>query len=64
MAGLTLDLGTFEVVRQGRKMDLNNACFYILKLLMEASPNPVSRKEMETALWGDLPPGSDVLRSH
>lgn len=61
---LTLDLGTFEVLRQGKKIDLNNACFSILKLLMEASPNIVSRQEMEHALWGDMPPGSDVLRSH
>ena len=36
----------------------------ILKLLMEASPNVVSRQDMEHALWGDMPPGSDVLRSH
>ncbi len=61
---LTMDLGTFEVIRQGRKVELNNTCISILKQLMEASPNVVSRKEMEHTLWGDMPPGSDVLRSH
>lgn len=63
-ADLTMDLGTLEVTRQGRRIDLNNTCISILKLLMEASPNVVSRKDLETALWGDMPPGSDVLRSH
>ena len=61
---LTMDLGTFEVIHQGRKVELNNTCISILKQLMEASPNVVSRKEMEHTLWGDMPPGSDVLRSH
>ena len=64
VADLTMDTGTFEVVRAEHKIVLNNACISILKLLMEACPNVVSRKEMEVALWGDMPPGSDVLRSH
>jgi DNA-binding response OmpR family regulator len=51
-------------LRQGEKIDLNNTCVAILKLLMEAAPNVVSRKELEHNLWGDMPPGSDVLRSH
>ena len=61
---LHLDLGSFEVTRKGQKIDLNNTSLSILKLLMEASPNVVSRQEMENSLWGDMPPGSDVLRSH
>ncbi|MCG8685371.1 MAG: response regulator transcription factor [Desulfobacterales bacterium] len=64
VADLTMDLGSFEVTRAGQKIILNNACISILKQLMEASPNVVSRQEMEHALWGDMPPGSDVLRSH
>lgn len=63
-AGLRIDLGTYEVTRDGSVIELNNTCTAILKMLMEASPNVVSRKEMETGLWGDMPPGSDVLRSH
>ncbi len=61
---LHMDLGTFEVFREGEKIDLNNTCTAILRLLMEAAPNVVSRKDMENHLWGDMPPGSDVLRSH
>ncbi len=63
-ADVKMDLGTFEVNRQGRKIELNNTCISILRLLMERSPNVVSRKELENHLWGDMPPGSDVLRSH
>ena len=61
---LHMDLGTFEVSRQGKKIDLNNTCISILQLLMESAPNVVSRKDLEHHLWGDMPPGSDVLRSH
>jgi len=31
---------------------------------MQASTNVVSRKEIEHALWSDMPPDSDALRSH
>jgi DNA-binding response OmpR family regulator len=61
---LRMDLGTFEITRQGEKIDLNNTCTAILKLLMESAPNVVSRQDLENHLWGDMPPGSDVLRSH
>lgn len=61
---LSLNLGTYEVVRDGRTIGLNNTCTKILKLLMDATPNIVTRKEIENNLWGDMPPGSDVLRSH
>jgi len=64
IADLQMDLGTFEVSRQGEKIELNNTCTSILKLLMESAPNVVSRKDLENHLWGDMPPGSDVLRSH
>ena len=64
IADLRMDLGTFEVSRQGEKIELNNTCTSILKLLMESAPNVVSRKDLENHLWGDMPPGSDVLRSH
>jgi len=64
IADLRMDLGTFEVSRQGEKIELNNTCTSILKLLMESAPNVVSRKDLENHLWGDIPPGSDVLRSH
>lgn len=61
---LSLDTGTFSVMRDGKPIELNKLCLSILKLLMKASPNVVQRQEMEHALWGDFPPGSDALRSH
>jgi len=64
ISDLQMDTGTWEVSRQGEIIPLNNTCLAILKLLMEASPNVVSRQEIENSLWGDMPPGSDVLRSH
>jgi DNA-binding response OmpR family regulator len=64
VAELELNLNTMTVYRAGLPIDLNRACIKILKILMQASPNLVSRKDLEFAIWGDTPPGSDVLRSH
>ena len=61
---LSLDLGTMQVLRNGKEISLNKACLTILKTLMEASPKVVSRQKIEFVLWGDMPPGSDSLRSH
>ena len=61
---LEINLGKMQVQRAGRAIELNQSCLKILTLLMQASPNVVSRKEIEYALWSDMPPGSDVLRSH
>jgi DNA-binding response OmpR family regulator len=61
---LELDLGTMQVHRVGQPIELNRACFKILTMLMQASPNIVSREEIELVLWGDIPPDSDSLRSH
>lgn len=61
---LEIDFGSMLVQRAGRPIELNRACLKILTMLMQASPNVVSRKEIEHALWSDMPPGSDALRSH
>ncbi len=61
---LELDTGSLKVQRGGTPIELNKVCLNILKILMEATPNVVSRSELEFALWGDSPPGSDSLRSH
>lgn len=61
---LEMDTGTLEISRQKTPIELNNTGILILRILMEASPNVVSRNELENRLWGDMPPGSDVLRSH
>ncbi|MCP4749767.1 MAG: response regulator transcription factor [Proteobacteria bacterium] len=61
---LELDLGTMVVRRAGIVIELNRICLQILTLLMKISPNLMSKSQLEMALWGDQPPGSDVLRSH
>ena len=64
VADLEFDIGKMKVQRAGRKIELNRACLKILTMLMKAHPNVVTRKELEHALWGEMPPGSDALRSH
>ena len=64
VADLEVDIGKRKVQRAGRKIELNRVCLKILIMLMQAHPNIVTRNELEHALWGDEPPGSDALRSH
>ncbi len=61
---LVLDLGTHEVTRAGQSITLNRMGVALLAELMRASPNVVKRDALLHTLWGDQPPGSDVLRSH
>ncbi len=61
---LSLDLGAWQAQRQGKQLNLHRASLRILEVLMRASPNAVSRQELESLLWGDEPPNSDPLRSH
>ncbi len=64
IADLEFDPGTMKVHRSGIEIKLNRVCLRILQILMQASPNIVKRSELEQALWGDMLPGSDALRSH
>lgn len=64
VADLSMHLGTLEVARAGTPLHLNAACFKILKELLLASPNVVTREHLEEVLWGDWHPASDVLRTH
>lgn len=61
---LTLDLGTLEVTRSDTAIKLTPIALKILKILMQASPKIVSRREIERQIWGDILPDSDTLRSH
>jgi DNA-binding response OmpR family regulator len=61
---LELDLGTMTIFREGKTIELNRACLTILQLLMKSYPNIVKRQDLEIALWGDQPLGSDSLKSH
>lgn len=64
IADLEIDKGRRQIRRAGQTIELNRSCFTILTLLVQASPNVVSRRDIEFALWGDMPPDSDALRSH
>ncbi|MFN3199537.1 MAG: response regulator transcription factor [Bradymonadia bacterium] len=64
VADLVLDLGTHEITRAGQAISLNRMGVALLAELMRASPNLVTRDALLHTLWGDQPPGSDVLRSH
>ncbi len=64
VADLEVNTATRKVQRSGKPIELNRACFSILEMLIKACPHVISRNDMEYALWGDMPPGSDALRSH
>lgn len=64
VADLELDTGTMVVRRAGKQIEINRTCVRILEILLRASPNVVSKNELEHLLWGDMPPGSDAMRSH
>jgi DNA-binding response OmpR family regulator len=61
---LTVDTATLQVERAGRPLNLTPITLKILTELMRASPRVVSRREIERAVWGDILPDSDTLRSH
>jgi DNA-binding response OmpR family regulator len=64
VADLVFDSGTLDVTRSGTAIKLTPIGIKILKILMQASPRVVSRREIERQIWGDILPDSDTLRSH
>ena len=64
VAGLTLNTGTLEVVRENQQLTLSPIGLKILTILMKESPKVVSRNQLEHEIWGDILPDSDTLRSH
>ena len=61
---LSFDTRTLKVLRAGHELLLTPIGLKILKVLMQHSPAVVDRRVIERAIWGDLPPDSDALRSH
>lgn len=61
---LELNTGTLEVCRGGRLLNLTPIGLKLLTALMRASPKVLSRRDLERAVWGDVAPDSDALRSH
>lgn len=64
VADLSLDLRTLSVSRAGQPIKLNPVRLKILRLLMENSHRVVSRREIESYVWGDDVTESDALRTH
>lgn len=64
LGDLRLDTGTMEVERAGRRISLTPIGFTLLLTLLKASPRVVARQDLERAVWGDVTPDSDALRSH
>ena len=61
---LSYNLDTLSVRRGGQEIYLNPIGLKLLQCLMEASPNVVSRAELEMEVWGEEMPDSDSLRVH
>ena len=61
---LSYNLDTLNVNRGGEEIYLNPIGLKLLHSLMEASPNVVSRAELEMEVWGEEMPDSDSLRVH
>jgi DNA-binding response OmpR family regulator len=64
VADLSYNQETLEITRGDKSITLTPTGLKILALLMRKSPQIVSRKELEQAVWGDTPPDSDALRAH
>ena len=61
---LSVDTATITVKRGEKSLTLTPIAYKILCILMRASPNVVSRRDLERQVWGDVLPDSDTLRSH
>ncbi|MEO0367758.1 MAG: response regulator transcription factor [Pseudomonadota bacterium] len=61
---LVLNLDSLDVARAGKKIPLRPVTLQILRLLMENSHRVVSRKEIESFVWGDNLIERDSLRTH
>lgn len=64
ISDLRIDLDSLKVSRCGQEVMVTPIGFKILTLLMQESPRVVDRRSIERAIWGDVPPDSDALRSH
>lgn len=62
--GLSYELDTLEVFRDGIQIQLNPICRKILEILIQNAPNVVTRQHLENEIWGSNPPDQDILRSH
>jgi DNA-binding response OmpR family regulator len=64
VGNLVYNLDTLTVKRGDTEIYLNPIGLKLLHCLMEASPNVVSRADLELEVWGEEMPDSDSLRVH
>lgn len=63
-ADIRFDPATMRVERAGTAIKLPPKCLHLLRTLMHAPNRVLSRAELETEVWGERLPDSDVLRAH
>ena len=61
---LSMDLDSKTATRAGQALKLSPTGWRLLEALLRASPQVVSRKQLEQILWGDEPPDSNSLKVH
>ncbi|MEZ9139588.1 MULTISPECIES: response regulator transcription factor [unclassified Shewanella] len=61
---LELNIAQHQVKRRGMKLALTPTTYQILLLLIKNAPNVVTREQLIDEIWGQHPPGNDILRSH
>lgn len=61
---LTMNLSQKIVMRNEQLLKLSPTTWLLLEALLRASPNPVSRSELEHVIWGDEVPDSNSLKVH
>lgn len=61
---LEIDFNQKTVHRRGQNIKLSKTDFLLLKLLAEAYPNALSKRQLIEKVWGDDMPDTDAVRSH
>lgn len=61
---LSVDISACLVNRGKDDIRLNRIAWKILKVLISASPNVVTKAELEQAVWDGEPPDTDALKVH
>ena len=64
VADLELDTGTLTARRRGVALKLNRMGVRLLQELMRASPNVVTKADLEHRIWGEDVPDGHALRTH
>jgi DNA-binding response OmpR family regulator len=62
--GLELISSKRSAKRENKEIKLTPITYTILETLLKRAPEPVTRAELEEAVYGDDPPDDDVLRYH